>query len=293
MEFRQLEIFIAVVDAGSLTAAAARCHLSQPAVTQQIHALEEDVGEPLLIRRPRGVEPTAAGAGFAEHARRLLAERDRVRDAFSDRGRLRAGRVCFGIIPTIAPYLLPEWLGPFRERYPGIRIEISESRTGGLVSELVEGRIDFAILSDVPEAERRKGSLRYRELFREPLLLAAPEKHPLATRKQAPEPGEVTAAELIHLKGGHCLAERTLRLCRIRQPDPGLQCEQLGTALAMVAAGLGVTVVPQLATRSRRMDGIVVRPFAGPGLHRVIALLKRRGSRETPAVTELLRQLPS
>ena len=76
MEFRQLEIFVAVVDAGSLTAAAARCHLSQPAVTQQIHALEENVGEPLLVRRPRGVELTSAGAELAGHARRLLAERD-------------------------------------------------------------------------------------------------------------------------------------------------------------------------------------------------------------------------
>lgn len=293
MEFRQLEIFVAVVDAGSLTAAAARCHLSQPAVTQQIHALEENVGEPLLVRRPRGVELTSAGAELAGHARRLLAERDRLRDSFSERGKLRSGRISFGIIPTVAPYLLPQWLGPFRQRYPGIHIEISESRTEGLVSELVEGRIEFAILSDVAEAERRKGSLSFRELFREPLLLAAPAKHPLATRKQAPAPGDVTAAELIHLKGGHCLAERTLRLCRVREPDPGLQCEQLDTALAMVAAGLGVTVVPQLATRSRSMDGIVLRPFAGQGLHRVIALLKRRGSRETPAVTELLRLLPS
>lgn len=293
MEFRQLEIFIAVVDAGSLTAAALACHLSQPAITQQIRALEESVGEPLLVRRPRGVEPTSAGIEFAAHARSLLAGRDRVKEVFSGRGKLQAGRIAFGIIPTIAPYLLPQWLGPFRERYPGIRIEISEARTSGLVSALAEGKIDFAILSDVPEAERKKSGLSFRELFREPLWLAAPEKHPLVLRKQAPEPADIPASELIHLKGGHCLAERTLRLCRIREPDPGLQCEQLGTALAMVAAGLGVTVVPQLATRGRRLDGVVLRPFAGAGIHRVIALLKRRGSSETAAVTALLSHLPS
>jgi LysR family hydrogen peroxide-inducible transcriptional activator len=291
MEIRQLEVLAAVAEAGSLTGAAARCHLSQPAITQQIKALEEEIGEPLLIRRARGVEPTAAGRTVLEHAARLLAERDKLLDAFAGRRQLQQGRVSFGIIPTIAPYLLPQWLGPFRERFPGIAIAVSESRTGELISQLIEGKIEFAILSDVPESEVRKGSLQIKELFREPLLLAAPARHPLALRKAAPAPSDLKAGELIHLKGGHCLADRTLRLCRIREPDPGLQCDQLGTALSMVASGLGVTVVPKLATRNRALDGIVLRPFAGKGLHRMIALLKRRGSKDTPAAAELLRML--
>ncbi len=291
MEIRQLELFAGVIEAGSLTAAAARCHLSQPAISQQIQALEEEIGEPLLIRRARGVEPTAAGRTVLDHARRLLAERDRLRDAFADRRELRQGRVAFGIIPTIAPYLLPQWLGSFRERFPGIAIAISESRTAELIVQLAEGKIEFAVLSDVPEHERKKWSLQVRELFREPLLLAAPVQHPLALRKAAPTPADLDAAELIHLKGGHCLSDRTLRLCKIREPDPGLQCDQLGTALSMVASGLGVTVIPKLATRNRSMDGITVRPFAGKGLHRVISLMKRRGSKDSPAAAELLGML--
>jgi LysR family hydrogen peroxide-inducible transcriptional activator len=291
MEIRHLEVLAAVVEAGSLTAAAARCHLSQPAISQQIHALEEEIGEALLFRRPRGVEPTAAGRTVLEHAVRLLAERDKLRDVFAGRRRLQHGRVAFGIIPTIAPYLLPQWLGPFRERFPGIAIAISESRTEDLIKQLVDGGIEFAVLSDVPEADRQKWSLQIRELFREPLLLAAPANHPLALRKAPPTPADLKADELIHLKGGHCLSDRTLRLCKIREPDPGLQCDQLGTALSMVASGLGVTVVPQLATRHRAMDGVVLRPFAGKGLHRVIALLKRRGSKDTPAAAELLKTL--
>lgn len=291
MEFRQLEIFASAVDAGSLTAAATRCHLSQPAITQQIQTLEDELGEPLLIRRPRGVEPTAAGRAVLEHAALLLAGRDRLRDAFAGRRQLQAGRIAFGIIPTIAPYLLPQWIGPFRARFPDITIAISESRTEELVAQLVDGRIEFAVLSDVPEPERKKWSLHVRELFREPLLLAAPAHHPLATRKAPPAPADLKPGELIHLKGGHCLAERTLRLCKIREPDPGLQCDQLGTALSMVASGLGVTVVPKLATRDRIPDGIVLRPFAGNGLHRVIALMKRRGGRETPAAGEMLKRL--
>jgi LysR family hydrogen peroxide-inducible transcriptional activator len=291
MEIRQLEVLAAVVEAGSLTAAAASCHLSQPAITQQIKALEDEIGEALLIRRARGVEPTAAGHTVLVHAARLLAERDKLRDAFAGRRQLQQGRVSFGIIPTIAPYLLPQWLGPFRERFPGIAVAVSESRTGELINQLVAGTIEFAVLSDVPESEVRKGSLHMKELFREPLLLAAPARHPLALRKAAPEPSDLKAGELIHLKGGHCLADRTLRLCKIREPDPGLQCDQLGTALSMVAAGLGVTVVPKLATRNRMLDGIVLRPFAGKGLHRVIALLKRQGSKDTPAAAELLKML--
>lgn len=291
MELRQLEVLAAVADAGSLTAAAARCHLSQPAITQQIKALEDEIGEPLLIRRARGVEPTPAGRTVLEHAARLLAERDRLRDAFTGRRELRHGRVAFGIIPTIAPYLLPQWLGPFRERFPGITIAVSESRTSELIQQLAEGAIEFAILSDVPESDRKKWSLQVKELFREPLLLAAPADHPLARRKAPPGPSDLQAGELIHLKGGHCLADRTLRLCKIREPDPGLQCDQLGTALSMVAAGLGVTVVPKLATRNRMLDGIVLRPFAGKGLDRMIALLKRRDAKDSPAAAELLGML--
>lgn len=293
MELRQLELLASVVESGSLTAAASRCNLSQPAISQQIQALEEEIGEPLLIRRARGVEPTAAGRTVLEHAARLLAERDKLRDAFAGRRELRHGRVAFGIIPTIAPYLLPQWLGPFRERYPGIAIAISESRTEELITQLVEGRIEFAVLSDVPEHDRQKWSLKVQELFREPLLLAAPARHPLALRKAPPTPADLNATELIHLKGGHCLSDRTLRLCKIREPDPGLQCDQLGTALSMVASGLGVTVVPKLATQNRSLDGIVLRPFSGKGMYRVIALMKRRDSKDTPAAAELLKQLSS
>ncbi|WP_193212647.1 LysR family transcriptional regulator [Luteolibacter marinus] len=291
MEFRQLELLAGVIDAGSLTAAATRCNLSQPAISQQIQALEEEIGEPLLIRRARGIEPTAAGLKVLEHARRLLGERDRLRDAFAERRELRQGRVSFGIIPTIAPYLLPRWLGPFRRDFPGITVAISEARTDELVTRVADGGIEFAVLSDVPDHDRQKWSLQVRELFREPLLLAAPAGHPLALRKAAPNPSDLDAGELIHLKGGHCLADRTLRLCRIREPNPGLQCDQLDTALSMVASGLGVTVVPKLATEKRPLDGIVVRPFAGKGLHRVIALMKRRGTKDTPAAAELLKML--
>lgn len=289
MELRQLELLRCIFDEGSLTAAAKRCHLSQPALSQQIKALEDEVGEALLVRKPRGVEATAAGEMLMEHAVRMLDELARVKDAFAGRRDLQTGRVSFGIIPTIAPYLLPRLLGPFRKRFPGIDLAVSEARTADLIERLVAGEIEFAILSDVAEADKKRWSLQLRELFREPLLLAAPAAHPLATRKASPNPSDLKAAELIHLQGGHCLADRTLRACKIRDPNPGLRCDQLSTALAMVASGLGVTVVPKLAVAHLEDRAVVFRPFAGKGLHRTISLMKRRGAGTSPAAEELLR----
>lgn len=289
MELRQLELLRCILEEGSLTAAAKRCHLSQPALSQQIQALEAELGEPLLLRKPRGVEPTPAGSLLMNHALRILEETARAKDAFAGRRDLQSGRVAFGIIPTIAPYLLPNLLGPFRKRFPGIDLAVTEARTVDLITQLVAGGIEFAILSDVAEADRKRWSLHLRELFREPLLLAAPPDHPLITRKAPPKPSDLDPAELIHLQGGHCLADRTLRVCKIRDPNPGLRCDQLSTAMAMVAAGLGVTVVPKLAGRDPGDRSMVFRPFAGEGLHRTISLMKRRGTGTSPATAELLR----
>jgi LysR family hydrogen peroxide-inducible transcriptional activator len=292
MEIRQLELLRCILEEGSLTAAARRCHLSQPALSQQIQALEADIGEPLLVRKPRGVEATAAGNLLMTHASKILEEAERVRDAFSGRSGLLSGGISFGIIPTLAPYLLPRWIGPFRQRFPTINLSITEARTVDLISHVSSGTIEFAILADVPEMELKRSSLTLKELFREPLLLAAPQDHPLAVRKQPPTPSDLDPAELIHLQGGHCLADRTLRICKIRDPNPGLRCDQVATALAMVAAGLGVSVVPKLATRDVT-SSIAFRRFAGEGLHRAISLMRKRSTRNSPAAEELLKSFVS
>jgi len=288
MELRQLELLRCILEEGSLTAAAKRCHVSQPALSQQIHALEEELGEALLVRKPRGVEATAAGALLMEHATRMLDEAGRAKESFRGRRDLQSGKIAFGIIPTMAPYLLPRLLGPFRRRFPDIDLAVTEALTGELIEKVVAGEIEFAILSDVPAADRKRLSLITRELFREPLWLAAPQGHPLATRKAAPKPSDLPAHELIHLQGGHCLAEQTLRLCRIRDTNPGLRCDQLATALAMVEAGLGVSVVPKLAARDFAHRDLVFRPFAGGGLAREVSLLRRKDVRLGPATEALL-----
>lgn len=257
----------------------------------QILALEQELGESLFHRRPRGVEATAAGELLLSHARILLAQAARLGEEFQGRREMERGKVNFGVIPTIAPYLLPQLVGPFRRTHPGIMISIHEARTEQLIAKVVSGQIEFAILSDLPRAERKRESLSLRPLFREPLLLAAPANHPLALRKDPPRPEDIHSAEFIHLSDGHCLAEQTLKVCKIDEPDPGLQCDQIATALAMVSAGLGVTIVPKLASRNLGLADIVCRAFAGNGLHRAIHLMKRSNSKLTPAAAQLMQVL--
>lgn len=287
MELRHLHSFVTVVERGSLSAASKRLHISQPALSQHIQALEEECGELLLLRQPRGIEPTVAGRLLLGHARTLLAQAERLRAEFQGRRELERGRAAFGVIPTIAPYLLPRILGPFRKAHPGIIVSIDESRTAQLIPKVLSGEIEFAIVSDVVTTDLRKGSLQLRELFREPLLLAAHRSHPLALRKSPPGPEEVDPSEMIQLNGGHCLAERNLKIWRACKQDFRLQCDQIATALAMVSSGMGVTIVPELAAVQLPPD-VVCRPFARQGPDRPINLLKRRADKPAPPAEKLM-----
>src|SRR6478735_5966566 len=279
MDLRQLEYFTTIVKEGSLTEAAKRCRIAQPSLSQQLRALEDELGEALVIRKPRGVEPTAAGKILLEHAERVLSE----------------GRLIFGMIPTIAPYLLPRLLGPYRKAFPKIDVQVREARTSGLIQQVVDGSIEFAILSDVTPQDQKKWSLHVRELFREPLLLALPLEHPLADASQAPKPEQLQPETLIHLRGGHCLTDRTLKVCRLDRLAPKLECDQLETALAMVAAGMGSAVVPELAVRSRTTPGVAFRRFQEPAPERTISLMKRRAiplSKAAEDLVDAIKRLP-
>ncbi|MES2440296.1 MAG: LysR substrate-binding domain-containing protein [Verrucomicrobiota bacterium] len=295
MDLRQLEYFIAIAKEGSLTGAAKRCRIAQPSLSQQLRALEDELGETLVLRKPRGVETTAAGRILLEHAERVLEEARLLRERFSKRRETHEGSLVFGMIPTIAPYLLPRLLGPFRQAFPLIDVQVREARTSGLIQQVVDGSIEFAILSDVTAQDRKKWSLHVRELFREPLMLAVPTSHPLATAPQAPKPENLQPETLIHLRDGHCLTDRTLKVCRVEKLDPKLECDQLETALAMVAAGMGTAVVPELAVRSRPVPGLSFCRFHDPAPERTISLMKRRAvplSKAAEELVDLIKRLP-
>jgi LysR family hydrogen peroxide-inducible transcriptional activator len=295
MDLRQLEYFTAIVKEGSLTAAAKKCKVAQPSLSQQLRALEEELGESLVHRKPRGVETTAAGKILLEHAERVLDEARILKERFSKRRESEEGCVIFGMIPTMAPYLLPRLLGPFRKAFPRIDVQVREARTSGLIQQLVDGAIEFAILSDVTPADQKRWSLHVRELFREPLLLAVPNDHPLTRIATPPKPEQLQPETMIHLRDGHCLTDRTLKVCRLAKLDPGMECDQLETALAMVATGLGIAVVPQLAVQSRQLPGLTLCRFQDPVPERTISLMKRRAAPLSKAAEDLiglLRKLP-
>ena len=288
MNLLQLEYFTIIAKEGSITAAAKRCRVAQPSISQQLQALEEELGEALVHRKPRGVEPTAAGRILLEHAERVLDEARKLRERFDQRRNSQEGQVIFGMIPTIAPYLLPRLLGPFRESFPRVNVQIREAKTMGLIRQVVDGSIEFAILSDVTPQDQKKWSLHVKELFREPLLLAVPEKHPIALAPNPPNPAQLKSESMIHLRGGHCLTDATLKVCQLGQLDPGLECDQLETALAMVAAGMGIAVVPELAVRSHVMPGIRIMRFEDPAPERTISLMKRRAIPLSKAAEDLI-----
>lgn len=291
IDLRQLRYFVQVIDSGTMSEASRSCGVSQSAMSQTINDLEERLGEQLLIRGRRGVKVTNAGQLLLNHANRLLREEEKLWAQFAARGDLRDGKVSFGMIPTLAPYLLPLLVRPFRQRHPGVEIEVNESRTPELIQKIADGEMEFAILSDVTPEDHRNFGLQTRLLFKEPLLVALPVQHEWVTGERHFRPKDLSASDLIQLSDGHCLMDQTLKICRLKETERQVQCDQLETALAMVAAGLGMAVVPKLAVKDRPRDGVVVRPFAKPIPERKIYLLKKKGKKLSRPAEELVKVL--
>lgn len=291
MDLRQLRYFTACVQTGSISAAARQCKISQPSLSQQIKVLEEDLGEPLLIRQTRGVVPTAAGKVLHTHAERLLREEELLRAQFSQRGALQSGSLTFGIIPTIAPYLLPRILGPFRQLYPSIKIAVQEEQTAALIDRVGMGDLEFAILSDIPADGQERGSLELLQLFTEPLVVAMPAAHDLALGSATISTGDINAGELIHLRDGHCLTEQTLHACQLTTLNPDLRCDQLETALAMVRSGLGIAIVPAFAVKGIDDPTIVFKKFNAEQPQRAINLMTRQNTSVAPPAQALINSL--
>lgn len=288
MELRQLRYLCSVVDEGSFTAAAAACAIAQPSLSQQILNLEQEFGQPLLIRHARRVELTEAGQAVLRRARMILAETDALRSDMENRTGLVEGSVHVGAIPTVAPYLLPQPIRRFHQAYPGVKIHVREGRTSRVLQELGSGKIDFAIASDVTEADQERLSLAVEELFRERLVLAVPATHALAASQVPLAIKDLPKEQLIVLSEGHCLADQTLSACRLRRTEDHLECEQLETLLAMVRTGLGVAVVPEMAVQQMAGEGISLRPFKAPEPRRLISIVRRRGGSLSPAARAFL-----
>ncbi|MEK7078972.1 MAG: hydrogen peroxide-inducible genes activator [Patescibacteria group bacterium] len=292
MTLQELRYLVAVAEEGQVARAAERCHVGQPTLSTQLKKLEGTLGVQLFERGPRGLKPTAAGAPIIAQARVVLEEAEKLRTLARAAQDPMTGPLRLGAIPTLGPYLLPHLLPVIRKRYPQLRLLLSEHLTAQLLEGLHAHTLDGALLA-LPVAHE---GLEAMELFREPFEVALPAGHSLARKKHV-QPGDLAHECLLLLEEGHCLRDQALDVCGAAKSASReeVQATSLETLRQMVAAGIGCTLLPQLATQGgARPDKrlIELRPFARPAPTRLIGLLWRtRGARVEAArrLGELIR----
>lgn len=274
---RQLEYLLAVSDTLHFRRAAEAEGVTQPALSAQIQALEEVLGVQLFERTRRKVLPTAAGRAVAARARVVLQALDALVDAARADSAPLAGPLRLGVIPTIAPYLLPRILPGLRAEFPEMVLFLREEFTDTLLERLSQGELDLALLAlPVDGAE-----LESLPLFNDDFLLAVHGRHPLAKKKRVVE-RDLDGEDVLLLEDGHCLRTQALAVCSRAGAKEAtrVRATSLGTLVQMVAGGLGVTLLPELsvAVEARSARGLVVVPFEDPAPTRQVGLVWRRAS---------------
>jgi LysR family transcriptional regulator, hydrogen peroxide-inducible genes activator len=271
MEIHQLRYFVAVAEEGSFSHAAEREHVSQPSLSQQIHKLEAELNQQLFDRLPRSVVLTEAGRSLLPYARQILS-------AIADAGRSVsalehevAGSLSVGATPSIALCVLPQLIGNFQRAYPKVTFEVFEDMTDKLAQRLEDGTLEVVLASSGDNAP----ALSHYPLGREPLLMLLPVKHRLARRKTI-KWSELASEKFLLLHEVHSLSLQVRQLLAANHLNPELvlQGAQLVTIARMVAAGLGVTVIPQMMAETEFIKGCVAVPFAKPVPTRELTLLR-------------------
>jgi LysR family transcriptional regulator, hydrogen peroxide-inducible genes activator len=275
MEIHQLRYMAAVARTGNFSRAAEQCHVSQPSLSQQILKLENELGERLFHRMKREVKLTPHGEAFLRRATRVLEEVEAAKREAKEAAELLRGVVTVGVLPTIAPYLLPEVVCVFARDFAGIEIVVQEDTTARLIKLLLSFDIDFALVS--PPIQ--DGRLEVEELFSEELLLAMPPGHRL-TRQRTVKPADLGGERLIVMKEGHCLGSQVLNFCERRDlhPEISFRSAQLETVQALVRAGLGISLIPAMAIEGGGGNRPEYRSLQPPKPERkiVAAWLKQR-----------------
>lgn len=276
---RQISYFKALAEQRNFGRAAEVVNISQPALSVQIKELENTLGQKLVERRARDVVLTPFGRLILSHAVRVLDEVQALTEAARWQGGL-AGRLSLGIIPTIAPYILPGVLEALRSRDISLDVQVREAKTDQLIADVQNGQLDAAIMARPVTSE----GLTERLLFEDRFLLAGTPVRLAALGKEAEalRPTSLAHSPLLLLEDGHCLTDQALEVCgRGRghaQIDMG--ASSLGTLSRLVAAGFGLTLMPEIAaaTELRAAPGIYLRRFAPPEPARQIVLVRRHST---------------
>lgn len=244
MELHQLRYFCAVAETGSFSRAAEQSHISQPSLSQQILKLEDELGARLFDRLGRSVRLTELGKTFLPRARAVLRELEAARGDVVEGKAFIGGPVTIGVIPTVAPYFLPPRLTAFSRKFPQAQLTVVEEITPVLLDRLRAGTIDVALLA----LPIRGHEFEAFPLLTEPLFAALPRKHKLASRRFL-SLKDLRAEPFLLLRDGHCFRETAVAACDRAHLHPRIVFEsgQFSSLLSMVGAGMGISIVPEMA----------------------------------------------
>lgn len=274
LTIRQLRYFEALAQHGNFGRAAEACAVSQPALSLQIMDLEESLGTDLFERGPRQVRLTRFGEEFAPRVRDILRAVDELGDLARASQSWLSGRLRIGVIPTVAPYLLPAIVGDLGRLHPGLDIHLRETLTAKLLRELGEGRLDTAIVA-LPVSQP---AFAEAPLFAEEFLLVRSAED---AAKPVPSAEMLKEMRLLLLEEGHCFRDQALAFCNMSSalPREVLEGSSLSTLVQMVGAGIGVTLIPEMATAvETRSAAVSLARFAEPRPRRTIGMIWRRTS---------------
>jgi LysR family transcriptional regulator, hydrogen peroxide-inducible genes activator len=244
MEFHQLRYVCAIAETGSFSRAAERCQIAQPSLSQQVLKLEDDLGTKLFDRLGRSIRLTEAGRAFLPHARSILSQMEMARSSVADKCADVRGSVTVGVIPTIAPYLMPHYATAFAKKYPEAKLRIVEETTPVLVESLRDLSIDLAILA----LPLRHKDLELFPLRTEPLFAVLPKDHPRAAAESLALK-DLRGESFVMLRDGHCFRDLSIAACTHARITPRIAFEsgQFSSLFGMVAAGVGISLVPEMA----------------------------------------------
>jgi LysR family hydrogen peroxide-inducible transcriptional activator len=287
---RQLRYLVELTECRHFGRAAENCHVTQSTLSAGIQEIEELLGVRLLERTKRKVVTTPIGLEIAERARRTLEEAEALVQAARVGAEPLTGELRLGVIPTIAPYLLPRVLPALRARFPKLKLYLREEQTQRLLDQLAGGDLDVLLLAfpiDTPGCDVSM-------IAKDPFWLVCPKSHPLAAQESI-DPNSIPLDELLLLEDGHCLRDHALAVCRTvtRGKAGQFQGTSLHTLVEMVANGLGITLLPGMAAASHLSEGgpLVLRPLKGEESGREIGLCWRHTSGRRPEFKLLSRAL--
>ncbi len=274
LTLKQMRYFDALARHRHFGHAAEASAVSQPALSMQIKELEQSLGAPLLERGARQIRLTGFGEVFLERARAILQAVDELEGLARSASGKPAGRLRLGVIPTIAPYLLPAIIARLGQDYPAMDLNLRETVTPKLLQELADGRLDAAIVA-LPVSEPALAEVA---LFSEDFVLVRPEQD---AARPVPDAATLREMRLLLLEEGHCFRDQALSFCDMASSRPRelMDGSSLSTLVQMVAAGIGVTLIPEMAVPvETRSANVAVARFRAPGPSRTIGMVWRRTS---------------